>query len=371
MAGTYYGGLNWVILFVFSGLMFTYCIIYQVYPRFIKFRHFMFKRRVNAALDAIDMTTLHPEDRMRDQQVDEETGELYWVEDRLIGQSAANELLPAEGVGSSVLMSRESKYEGEGPEGIVSDRRRRGDVAQEALGEASIPRKCKEKRRDKPMSPKRLAQLEAKREEQMAHEEACRRALYVPLREEKLKIVRDSFEKWIEGGNMGWQITVEHKNRIGHDVIDGMQLRDGRVASFFHQLTFTDKMERGRPKARHRPRDMKKNPDIGRAASMGREGSCGAQKQSPPRQRSPSPVTSPRTRQSSPDAEAMTAKRAERIAAEVVRAFEREALTISANQSAPVSSPTLEGLNSECLLPMDKLKGRVVPVGISRPRTVG
>lgn len=343
---TYYGGVNWVILFISCGLMFMYCMAYQVYPRWVKFRHWMFKRKVNATLEVMEQA----KEDLEKQQVDAITGEVYWVQDRL---AAAEELAAmisgrdaetgaALGGLDVVLEAGESKDENGGfGEGAGGGQQRR------------------RQRKVKPLSPKKIAELEAKRQAKAAHEEACRRALYVPLREERLAIVRDSFEKWIEGGNMGWQLTVEHKNKIGHEVINGLQLRDERSASFFHKLTFDDKMDRARPKDRHRPRDPTQrpasptSPNRGTAASMGQEGSCGARKQSPPRARSPSPNASPRRDVTSPEA-AVDSKRAKRAAKSLLKEWEASLVP-----PAVMDMPVLE---ERPLSSVEKLRGRVLPL---------
>lgn len=297
MAGTSYGGVSWVILFVLCGLLFVYCMAYQVFPRWLKFRHWMFKRRVNATLDVIDQAR----EDLEMQQVDPITGEVYRAKDRLSGEQAGGDA----GLGLDL-------------EALVVLETGEGKDESECIGDGS-PQQQRRKggggKREKRLTPKRLAEIEQKRQEKAAWEESCRRALYIPLREERLRIVRDSFEKRIEGGHMGWQLTVEYKKKIGHEVINGMQLRDGRIASFFHKLAFEERKERGRPKEHHRPRPRDPNdpkrraasppsPNRGTAAGMGscQEGSCGARKQSPPRQRSPSPCTSPRRETASPEA---------------------------------------------------------------------
>jgi len=241
LAGTYYGGFNWVIMFVLCGLVFIYCCVYQVWPRWLRLYRHCFAKRLTRVLDEIDDFETMFEESRRVQQVDEETGELYWVDDRMQSEEMASseEAAAAGGEGGG----EESKEEVKTGEEIQ---------LLDANGDPTAsPVPSKRRKKPKALSPKKLMQLKQAEEEAAAYAEACRRALYVPLREEKLRIVREEFERRIEGGNMGWQLTVEHHHTIGKSVIDGMQLRDPRSVKFFHQLMFNDKMERGRPKRRY------------------------------------------------------------------------------------------------------------------------
>lgn len=231
----YYGGLNWIVIFLVSGFLFIYCCKYQFYPRYLRLYRHMYAKRLTAALDSIDEFEMMFEESKRTQQIDPETGELYWVEDRLaqleIKPEVVNETEATEEVKTGDPLDRPVGGENELDSPVQSPKR---------------------KKVQKPLSPKKIAQLQQKKEEAEAYAEACRRAIYVPLREEKLRIVREAFEKQIESGNMGWQLSVEQKNSIGKRVVDGMQLRDPRSVKYFHDLTFADTMERGRPKRRHR-----------------------------------------------------------------------------------------------------------------------
>lgn len=241
LAGTSYTGVNWVIIFSLSGLVFIYCCVYQVWPRWLRLYRHCFSKRLTRVLDEIDDFETMFEESRHVQQVDEETGELYWVDDRVQSEELASseEAVAASGEGGG----EESKEEVKNGEDIQ---------LLDANGDPTAsPVPSKRRKKPKALSPKRLMQLKQAQEEAAAYAEACRRALYVPLREEKLRIVREEFERRIEGGNMGWQLTVEHHHSIGKNVIDGMQLRDPRSVKFFHQLLFDDKMERGRPKRRY------------------------------------------------------------------------------------------------------------------------
>ena len=262
----FYGGFNWIAIFTVSGLLFLYCCRYQFCPRWLRFYRFMYAKRLTHALDTIDEYDDLFEDSKQTMQVDPETGEHYWVHERMAAQAA-------QAVGGGAGGGAESKEEtSEENKALATE----GDVENQIeSSEATPPSKRKKKAR--PLSPKKIMLLQRAREEAAEYAEACRRAIYVPLREEKLQIVREAFEKrMVEGGLMGWQLTVEQKNAIGPAVVDGMQLRDPRSVKFFHDMTFNDKMERGRPKEHHRPKTKEERKQRRSPSPKARDANAGS-----------------------------------------------------------------------------------------------
>ena len=248
----YYGGFNYIILFLIMSLVFLYCCRYQFCPRWLRFYRWMYAKRLTRVLDSFDEYENMFELSKRKQQVDPETGELYWVEDRI-----AQEATLTVGDGSKEETKDEPKPGGGEVDSQPTSAPGGAEGGAAAGGEEGSSPTPKRKKKARPLSPKKLALLQQQKEEAEAYAEACRKAIYVPLREERLRIVREEFEKNIESGNMGWQLSVEQKNAIGPAIVDGMQMRDPRSVKYFHDLTFRDKMERGRPKKHHRAKDPK------------------------------------------------------------------------------------------------------------------
>jgi hypothetical protein len=149
LAGTYYGGLNWVIMFVLCGLVFIYCCVYQVRPRWLRLYRHCFAKRLTRVLDEIDDFETMFEESRRVQQVDEETGELYWVDDRMQSEEMASseEAAAAGGEGGG----EESKEEVKTGEEIQ---------LLDANGDPTAsPVPSKRRKKPKALSPKKLMQL--------------------------------------------------------------------------------------------------------------------------------------------------------------------------------------------------------------------
>ena len=73
----YYGSPSYVAMFVFCGLIGAYTFRFIVYPKCVKFHHYITKKRVTATLDQYDNIEFEEMMEQTAPRIDPETGELF------------------------------------------------------------------------------------------------------------------------------------------------------------------------------------------------------------------------------------------------------------------------------------------------------
>lgn len=302
LAGIYYGSPNWIAMFALAGFIFLYLCRTVFWPYIKKFYHYITQRRVDATLAGLDM--LDDLDNM-EFRIDPETGEIVRFEiakeepelERMQKMLTAiakveaeeerlrrleNEDKPVYGPDGKLFLpdivldeygnfvdpdgnieegNKDEESKDEDNNGLNQWEERKGQIASDALSkakhDAGIESNIKAGKKDKrgkaklkkKMTPKQLAALERKNEENRAMREAYKKSTYIPKLEERLSVVKEEFERRMLHGEepLGFQLTLETRKHMEENS-DTTQYIFQNHGNFFHKLVKAETIRMTREK---------------------------------------------------------------------------------------------------------------------------
>lgn len=287
----YLGAPNYIVMFVLTGLLGTYTLRYIVYPRCKKLHHYITKRRVENTLDQYDNIDFEEMLERTAPRIDPETGELFMgvKDEKLTEAQEMAKMLREQREAEAAAYAEEHKYDDVilGPDGKplleqaafdeygnVVAKKKEGEVGgggedvvydvddikdgdlDSPVKAASLKKKKSEQRK---LSPKKLALIEQKRKEDEEFRKAYAKSLKIPSVEDRVKVVKEEFEKYMLFGKepLGYQLKLETRKRLEQDA-DKEQFMIMRRSNYFHKLVekewIEDERERHRKVKFDRPR---------------------------------------------------------------------------------------------------------------------
>lgn len=287
----YLGAPNYIVMFVLTGLLGTYTLRYIVYPRCKKLHHYITKRRVENTLDQYDNIDFEEMLERTAPRIDPETGELFMgvKDEKLTEAQEMAKMLREQREAEAAAYAEEHKYDDVilGPDGKplleqaafdeygnVVAKKKEGEVGgggedvvydvddikdgdlDSPVKAASLKKKKSEQRK---LSPKKLALIEQKRKEDEEFRKAYAKSLKIPSVEDRVKVVKEEFEKYMLFGKepLGYQLKLETRKRLEQDA-DKEQFMIMRRSNYFHKLVEKEWIESERE--RHRKVKFDKRP---------------------------------------------------------------------------------------------------------------
>jgi hypothetical protein len=223
----YYGSPSYVAMFVFCGLIGAYTFRFIVYPKCVKFHHYITKRRVTATLDQYDNIEFEEMMEQTAPRIDPETGELHMgtPKEKLTETQAMQQMLrgikdaekaeyDAQHKDDDVVLGHDGKplladfavdpygniISTEEPAGGLAngngsseETKEGGDAAAAASSSSANDRLKKKKKKTaepKKMSPKKMALIENKRKENEEFRKAYAQSQKIPKLEDRIHVVK-------------------------------------------------------------------------------------------------------------------------------------------------------------------------------------
>lgn len=288
----YYGSPNYVVMFVLTGILGTYTLRYIVYPRCKKLHHYITKRRINNTLDQYDNIDFEEMMERTAPRIDPETGELFMgkKEEKLTETQAMAQMLKEQKEAELAAYAEEHKYDDVilGPDGkplleaaefdeygnVIESKDKKkdgkkkdkksigavwdegdGDDEEKKEDDLDAPPKTSHLKKKKPdqrkLSPKKLALIEQKRKEDEEFRKAYAKSLKIPSVEDRVKVVKEEFEKYMLFGKepLGYQLKLETRKRLEQEA-DKEQFMTMRRSNYFHKLVEKEWIESEREKHR-------------------------------------------------------------------------------------------------------------------------